>query len=143
LPVGGALQAADIPETARAFVGHTFVVIATDKPHIQAAMFTFGREDLIPDIVMAMVKELNRNFPGKLDLLLYYLERHIEVDGGHHAHLAYEMTAAFAATMMPNGMKRLSRCRKRWRQGSRCGMGFWRRCGSWRRRRNCSPALGL
>jgi pyrroloquinoline quinone (PQQ) biosynthesis protein C len=92
-PVGGALQAADMPEAARAFVGHTFGVIAADKPHIQAAVFTFGREDLIPDIFMAMVKELNRNFPGKLDLLLYYLERHIEVDGGHHAHLAYEMTA--------------------------------------------------
>jgi hypothetical protein len=88
-----ALISADIPSSARDFVQHTFDVIAEDKPHIMAAVFTFGREDLIPDIFISMVKEIAANFPGKADLLIYYLERHIEVDGGHHSALAYQMTA--------------------------------------------------
>ena len=88
-----ALEGALIPEAARNFVQHTFEVIATDKAHIQAAVFTFGREDLIPQMFISMVKEISRQFPDKVSLLLYYLERHIEVDGDHHSHLAYEMTA--------------------------------------------------
>ncbi|MBS7564623.1 DUF3050 domain-containing protein [Mucilaginibacter sp. Bleaf8] len=88
-----ALIIADIPEAARRFTRHTFDVIDTNQAHLQAAVFTFGREDLIPDMFISMVKEINNQFPGKVDLLLYYLERHIEVDGDHHSHLAYQMTA--------------------------------------------------
>jgi pyrroloquinoline quinone (PQQ) biosynthesis protein C len=91
--INSALEDALIPEAARTFVQHTFEVIATDKAHIQAAVFTFGREDLIPEMFISMVKEISRQFPDKVSLLLYYLERHIEVDGDHHSHLAYEMTA--------------------------------------------------
>lgn len=91
--INQALSTASIPAPAGHFVQHTFEVIATNKAHIQAAVFTFGREDLIPDMFISIVKEISRQFPGKVDLLLYYLERHIEVDGDHHSHLAYEMTA--------------------------------------------------
>ncbi|QJD94789.1 DUF3050 domain-containing protein [Mucilaginibacter robiniae] len=88
-----ALLIASIPIAARNFVQHTFDVIDTRKSYLQAAVFTFGREDLIPDMFISMVKEISRQFPGKVDLLLYYLERHIEVDGDHHSQLAYQMTA--------------------------------------------------
>ncbi|MEO7216187.1 DUF3050 domain-containing protein [Mucilaginibacter sp.] len=91
--VSTALIKADMPTAAREFVSHTFDVIATDKPHLQAAVFTFGREDLIPGMFIEMVKKLNGQLPGKVDILLYYLERHIEVDGDHHSQLAYQMTA--------------------------------------------------
>jgi hypothetical protein len=88
-----ALIIADIPLSARDFMLHTFDVISNTKNHVQAAVFTFGREDLIPDMFVSIVKELNQQLPGKVDILLYYLERHIEVDGDHHSNLAYEMTA--------------------------------------------------
>jgi Protein of unknown function (DUF3050) len=84
---------ANIPSAARKFVQHTFDVINTGKPYLQAAVFTFGREDLIPGMFISMVKEISKQLPGKVDTLLYYLERHIEVDGEHNSQLAYQMTA--------------------------------------------------
>ncbi|GAA4340872.1 DUF3050 domain-containing protein [Mucilaginibacter gynuensis] len=87
-----------IPYTARDFVRHTFEVIGTGKAYLEAAVFTFGREDLIPDMFISMVKELSQSLPGKVDILLYYLERHIEVDGDHHSQLAYQMTAELCGT---------------------------------------------
>lgn len=89
VPVHQALKTAQVPLAAQRFVNHTFEVIAEGKQHVIAAVFTFGREDLIPAIFMEMVG----NMPGQLDILKYYLERHIEMDGEHHSHLAYEMTA--------------------------------------------------
>jgi hypothetical protein len=88
-----ALMIANIPKAARSFVQHTFDVIETGKDHIQAAVFTFGREDLIPGMFISIIKEFSEQFPGKVDTLLYYLQRHIEVDGDHHSQLAYQMTA--------------------------------------------------
>jgi hypothetical protein len=55
-------------------------------------VFTFGREDLIPDMFLSFIQELKKQFPDKVDIFQYYIERHIEVDGDHHAHLAYAMT---------------------------------------------------
>ena len=88
-----ALMIANIPKAARSFVQHTFDVIETGKDHIQAAVFTFGREDLIPGMFISIIKEFSEQFPGKVDTFLYYLQRHIEVDGDHHSLLAYQMTA--------------------------------------------------
>jgi hypothetical protein len=96
--VNTAISNSNIPAAATQFVKTTFNTIATGKMHIQAAVFTFGREDLIPGMFLSIVKELSATFPGKLDVFKYYLERHIEVDGDHHSHLAYEMTAALCGS---------------------------------------------
>lgn len=87
--VAVSLGQANVPPAARRFVEHTFAVIAAGKPHEIAAVFTFGREDLIPSIFIEMVRSLAEN----TGIFKYYLERHIEVDGDHHAHLAHQMTA--------------------------------------------------
>ncbi len=87
-----ALEDIEIPAAARQFMDFTFETIATGKPHLMAAVFTFGREDLIPDMFISLIKELKVQFPDKVDIFQYYIERHIEVDGGHHAALAHQMT---------------------------------------------------
>ncbi|HEV7350127.1 DUF3050 domain-containing protein [Telluribacter sp.] len=89
-PLAGALEAANTP--AQEFVQHTFDIIEKSLVPVQAAVFTFGREDLIPDMFISIVKELSERFPDQVGLLRYYLERHIEMDGDHHSHLAYQMT---------------------------------------------------
>ena len=92
-----AYQIAGTPEEAKKFVNHTFSVINSGKSHCQAATFTFGREDLIPAMFHTIVTDLNQKFPEQVSLFKYYLDRHIEVDGDHHSHLALDMTSALCA----------------------------------------------
>ncbi|MBO0937194.1 DUF3050 domain-containing protein [Fibrella sp. HMF5335] len=87
-----AFTAANFPESARRFVEFTFEVINSQKPYLQAAVFTFGREDLIPGMFLSIVSDLNAKFPESMSTFKYYLDRHIEVDGDHHSHLALQMT---------------------------------------------------
>jgi hypothetical protein len=58
-----------------------------------AAIFTFGREDLIPEMFQLILDQLRIQSPDKVKTLTYYLERHIEVDGGHHSQLATSMVS--------------------------------------------------
>lgn len=88
-----AYVAAGVPKEAQEFVNFTFEVINGGQSHLQSAAFTFGREDLIPNMFISIVGDLNRKFPDQLSLIKYYLDRHIEVDGDHHSHLALDMTA--------------------------------------------------
>jgi hypothetical protein len=87
-----AINEAELNASASQFINNTFEMIGSGQSHIQAAVFTFGREDLIPDMFLHLIKELNSTLSGKLGILEYYIERHIEVDGGHHSQLAYQMT---------------------------------------------------
>jgi hypothetical protein len=88
-----AFQTAATPQAARNFVDFTFKLAFGKKTHLQASAFTFGREDLIPGMFHTMVNDLNHKFPAQLSFYKYYLDRHIEVDGDHHSHLALAMTA--------------------------------------------------
>ncbi len=85
-----ALSGSDVPEEAQVFIGSTFDTIRLDKPHITAAAFTFGREDLIPAMFREIVHDLRYGFEG-LAVFEYYLERHIEVDGENHGPMALRM----------------------------------------------------
>jgi Protein of unknown function (DUF3050) len=88
-----ALAQVGAPLHVQEFVKSTFDVIKQQKPHVAAAVFTFGREDLIPGMFISFVRHLHKDEPEKFSIFKYYLERHIEVDGDHHAHLAHEMTS--------------------------------------------------
>ncbi|MEW7291759.1 DUF3050 domain-containing protein [Aquimarina sp. 2304DJ70-9] len=81
----------NLPASVKEFVFYTFSVIETNEAHKIAAAFTFGREDLIPEMFNALVKDLNSKFPRKLNKLIYYLDRHIELDADVHGPLAMRM----------------------------------------------------
>jgi hypothetical protein len=89
--VPAALAAAQAPASVQEFVKHTFSVIASGQVHAIAAAFTFGREDVIPDMFRSLIADLGQRFPGQLDTFTYYLNRHIELDEDHHAPLAHQM----------------------------------------------------
>ena len=90
IAVEQAIEESEINVHIKDFLSFTFSTIATNKTHVIAAVFTFGREDLIPDMFIAMVKNLRKEgLP--LKHLIYYLDRHIEVDGDEHGPMALQM----------------------------------------------------
>ncbi|HEY6901522.1 MAG TPA: DUF3050 domain-containing protein [Puia sp.] len=78
-------------EAVKKFLKFTFDTIASGEVFRVAAVFTFGREDLIPDLFLPLVQELSKEEGTDFAVFRYYLERHIEVDGEHHSQLAMEM----------------------------------------------------
>ncbi len=78
-----------VNDAVDSFLNTTFSIINSNEPHKIASAFTFGREDLIPDMFTAIVNEYNTE--NNLDKFVYYLERHIELDGGDHGPLALEL----------------------------------------------------
>ncbi|MDB6123253.1 MAG: hypothetical protein JWQ71_2246 [Pedosphaera sp.] len=93
VPVPTALTTVSAPDCARRFVAATFEILTTGKDHEVAAAFTYGREDLIPSMFGQLVTNLAQQFPGRVGLLRYYLDRHIQLDGDHHAKLGEQMVA--------------------------------------------------
>lgn len=76
-----------IPETARDFVRYNLDLAENGSPVQVASAFFFGREKLIPEMFDSIVKILSAH-DLEAPTFKYYLERHIEVDGGEHGPLA-------------------------------------------------------
>lgn len=62
----------------------------TERVHALAAAFTFGREDVIPEVFQNLVRDMDR-LSGKLNKFVWYLDRHIEIDGEDHGPLSLRM----------------------------------------------------
>ncbi len=74
------------------FVKFNLSLAQNGKIHEVAAAFFFGREKLIPDMFTSILGDFSQNFDGKSEYnfpnLKYYLQRHIDIDGGEHSHQA-------------------------------------------------------
>lgn len=82
------IHQAEIGNAEKQFLNFTFKMIQSNDPHKIASAFTFGREDLIPDMFIEIINQSGDNHFPKLT---YYLERHIEIDGDEHGPLSLEM----------------------------------------------------
>ncbi|MEY4604241.1 MAG: hypothetical protein RIT43_1533 [Bacteroidota bacterium] len=80
-----------ISQETKDFVDFTFEVIHSEKLHLITSVFTFGREDIIPEMFIEIVKEIEQNSNTSLDKLKYYLQRHIEIDGDEHGPISLNM----------------------------------------------------
>ncbi|RTY85681.1 DUF3050 domain-containing protein [Flavobacterium sp. RSP15] len=94
-----AIKTSTLHPNIKAFLDFTFRVIEEGKSHEIAAAFTFGREDLIPSMFTAILKNFQENFPETdLSKLIYYFERHIELDADEHGPMAMKMITELCGT---------------------------------------------
>lgn len=91
IPIQEAIRAAQLHPNVQSFLEYTFEIALHAPIHVKAGVFTFGREDLIPSMFHQLLERLYAEIPQQVSTFRYYIERHIEVDGDHHSHLAIEM----------------------------------------------------
>ena len=93
------IKKSNLHPNIKAFLDFTFRVIDEGKSHKIAAAFTFGREDLIPSMFTVILKNFQANFPETdLSKLIYYFERHIELDADEHGPMAMKMITELCGT---------------------------------------------
>ena len=94
-----AIKQSDLHPKVKEFLDFTFRVIDEGGPHRIAAAFTFGREDLIPAMFTEILHNFQDNFPETdLSKLIYYFERHIELDADEHGPMAMQMIDALCGS---------------------------------------------
>ncbi len=90
IPVKLALNELDLDQRITNFVNYTFSLIDSEDACAIASAFTFGREDVIPDMFLKIIEDAEIEGTN-CTKLKYYLERHIELDGDEHGPIALSM----------------------------------------------------
>jgi len=90
--VDEAMRRAGAPTAARTFVGRSFTVIDSGSTHAIVAAFTYGREDVIPEMFRGLVSSLAARDPS-WERFHWYLERHIEADDEKHGPICRRIVA--------------------------------------------------
>jgi len=85
------LNIAKAPDPASTFVKSTFISLQGAPAHITASIFTFGREQVIPEMFRSIVSKIDKDLKGRLKSFLYYLDRHISLDEDEHTPAALKM----------------------------------------------------
>lgn len=80
----------EIPMSSKRFMAYTFDLILNGKIHEIAASFCFGREKAIPKMFQSLIDKMSIS-KADAPMFHFYLQRHIEVDGGSHGELALRM----------------------------------------------------
>jgi hypothetical protein len=93
-PLAEALASSGAPPAAVEFVRRSFAVIESGSTHRIVAAFTYGREDVIPDMFRHLVTSLAAQDPATWDRFRFYLERHIAHDDSRHAPICRRIVAS-------------------------------------------------
>src|SRR5260370_34958877 len=89
----------EVPPHVQAFVAHTMMLAQSGSTEEVLAAFFYGREDIIPE----MFSRLRKILPGArktndpLRHFVYYIERHIELDGDSHGPMGREVLDGLVA----------------------------------------------
>jgi hypothetical protein len=86
VPVEVALRRIGAPRHVQAFVAHTMTLANSGSTEEVLAAFFYGREDIIPEMFRRLLDTLYgaKHTDDRLRHFIYYIDRHIELDGDSH-----------------------------------------------------------
>ena len=91
--VDHAISRGNVPIAAKRFMQFTFSVIAWDEPHLVAAAFCVGREELLPRHFEELLQETGVR-EADAPAFHSYLRRHMDLDGNDHGPAAQRLMTA-------------------------------------------------
>ena len=88
-----------VPPHVRSFVAHTMTLAQSGSTEEVLAAFFYGREDIIPEMFSRLQKTVlsTKHDKDRLRHFIYYIERHIEVDGDSHGPMGRELLEGLVA----------------------------------------------
>jgi Protein of unknown function (DUF3050) len=97
--VEAAMVRSGVSPHVQAFVAHTMQLAQSGSTEEVLAAFFYGREDIIPEMFSRLQKTLagTRRDNESLRHLIYYIERHIELDGDSHGPMGRELLEGLVA----------------------------------------------
>jgi len=99
IPVEVALVRIGVPPHVQAFVAHTMALANSGTTDEVLAAFFYGREDIIPEMFRRLLETLYdvRQNDDRLRHFIYYIDRHIELDGDSHGPKGRELLEGLVA----------------------------------------------
>ena len=110
IPVEVALARTGVPSHVRVFVAHTMTLVNSATTEEVLAAFFYGREDIIPEMFRRLLQTLYeaKHNDDRLRNFIYYIDRHIELDGDSHGPMGRELLDGLVANS-PQGIERTLR----------------------------------
>jgi hypothetical protein len=93
IPIETALAQIGAPPHVQGFVAHTMALANSGTTEEVLAAFFYGREDIIPEMFGRLLRTLDdlRQNDDRLRHFIYYIDRHIELDGDSHGPKGQEL----------------------------------------------------
>jgi Protein of unknown function (DUF3050) len=109
VPVEVALARIDAPAHVQAFVAHTMTLANSGSTEEVLAAFFYGREDVIPEMFRRLLDTLYgaSDIDDRLRHFVYYIDRHIELDGDSHGPKGRELLEDLLANSPHRGERAL------------------------------------
>ena len=109
VPVEVALSRIGAPPHVRAFVAHTMALANSGSTEEVLAAFFYGREDIIPEMFRRILNTLYgaKHNNDRVRNFIYYIDRHIELDGDSHGPKGRELLDDMIANSPHRGARAL------------------------------------
>jgi Protein of unknown function (DUF3050) len=107
--VEAALARIGAPRHVQAFVAHTMALANSGSTEEVLAAFFYGREDIIPEMFRRLLNTLYgaKHNDDRLRHFIYYIDRHIELDGDSHGPMGRELLENLVAKSPDRGERAL------------------------------------
>jgi hypothetical protein len=123
IPVEIALERTGAAHHVQAFVAHTMTLANSGSTEEVLAAFFYGREDIIPEMFRKLLDALYdvKYDNDRLRHFIYYIDRHIELDGDSHGPKGRELLNDLIA----NSAHRVERARRAACKSIEARIGLW------------------